>query len=169
MSTSGQVDPWHELMLLFSWLMNLAHTPFDVLSPPLALFTKEMLDAVFTLLMETVGGKNCCTGGDNIIQLQWGQFARDNCSCSRWGHCQNRGFSTCGRNYFLAYFLFQQLSGWLILTCFYWQNDFFFFLECQFHDTIILLPNPVIKWIKSIMYWFLGRIGLLCLIYSWIC
>lgn len=62
-------------------------------------------------------------------------------------------------------FFFLQLSCWLLLTCFYWQNDFFFFLECQFHDTIILLPNPVIKRIKSIIYWFLERIGLLCLIY----
>lgn len=132
---------------------------------PLALFTKEMVDAVFTLLLETVGGKNCCTGGDNIILLQWGQFAKDNCSHSRRGHWQKLRFSSCGGNYFLAYFFFLQLSCWLLLTCFYWQNDFFFFLECQFHDTIILLPNPVIKRIKSIIYWFLERIGLLCLIY----
>ena len=40
-------------------------------------------------------------------------------------------------------FFFLQLSYWLILTCFYWHNHFF--LACQFHDTIILLPNPVIK------------------------
>ena len=72
-------------------------------------------------------------------------------------------FSSCGGNYFLAYFFFLQLSCWLLLTCFYWHNDFF--LECQFHDTVILLPNPVIKRIKSIIYWFLERIGLLCLIY----
>lgn len=51
------------------------------------------------------------------------------------------------------------------LLAFIGKMIFFFFLECQFHDTIILLPNPVIKRIKSIIYWFLERIGLLCLIY----
>lgn len=132
---------------------------------PLALFTKEMVDAVFTLLLETVGGKNCCTGGDNIILLQWGQFAKDNCSHSRRGHWQKLRFSSCGGDYFLAYFFLsaaQLLASSYLLLLPKW---FFFFLECQFHDTIILLPNPVIKRIKSIIYWFLERIGLLCLIY----
>lgn len=33
----------------------------------------------------------------------------------------------------------------LFLLVFIGRMIFFFFLECQFHDTIILLPNPVIK------------------------
>ena len=104
----------------------------------------------FTLLLETVGGKNCCTGGDNIIRLQWGQFAKDNCTRSRRGHWQKLRFASCGGNYFLAFFFFLQLSCWLLLTCFYWHNEFFFFLSVSFMTQLFSCQNQSSSELKAL-------------------
>lgn len=56
--------------------------PLGLSSRPLAQLSTETLEAVFTLLMGTLGGKSCCTGGENVIQLPPVQFTGENGSSS---------------------------------------------------------------------------------------